>query len=106
MKPVQGRRPWVGVLAAVGLLAGALVVVNVSMALATGDLGFGMVEGVVLNMDPTNRELTLKDDQSGLTASHLQVPGSVDLRDFKSGDHVLVRMGVNNRLILDIHKVS
>ena len=106
MKLTRGLRKWLGGLTAVGLFAGALVVAVVSMASATGDLSFGMVEGVVLNIDATHRELTLKEDQTGQTASHLQLPGSVDLRAFKVGDHVLVRMGVNNQLILDIQKVS
>ena len=106
MKLMQGLRKWLGVLTAVGLLAGGFDVAGAPVALAMGDFSSEMVEGVVLKVDPTNRELTLTDDQSGLTASHLQVPGSVDLRELKAGDHVLARVGGNSRLILDIHKVS
>ena len=69
------------------------------------DLSFKWVEGLIRRADPASRELSLLDYRSGLSSSGLQVPGSVDLRQFKVGDHVLARVGVNNHLILHIRKV-
>lgn len=70
------------------------------------DFSFWWIDAIVQRADPTSRELSLLDYRSGYSASGLQVPGTVDLRQFKVGDHVLARVGVNNNLVLHIRKVT
>ncbi len=73
-------------------------------ALASADLAFQWMQVLVRRIEPTYRELYLIDYRSGLTPSGYHVPGSVNLRDFTVGDHVLARVGLNNHLILEIRK--
>jgi hypothetical protein len=74
-------------------------------AQVTGDLAFLWLKVLVRRVEPTFRELHLLDYQSGLTPAGYQVAGSVRLNEFKTGDHLLTLVGINNPLILYIRKI-
>lgn len=84
---------------------GIILISPAAMALAHGDLAFRWMEVLVRRVEPTFRELHLLDYRSGLSPSGFQVPGSVNLREFAVGDHLLALVGVNNHLILWVQKV-
>lgn len=69
------------------------------------DLEFRWMEVLVRRVEPTFRELHLLDYRSGLSPSGFQVAGSVDLREFQVGDHLLALVGVNNHLTREIYRV-
>jgi hypothetical protein len=92
----------IGMLTAIMLLAAWPAVLGTPMALAIGDLEFRELEGLIAEIDPASRTLAIWDYTAGLKYSGLQVEGSVDLRELRRGDYVLVRMGVENNLITDI----
>lgn len=75
------------------------------MALAKSDLTFRWMVVLVTRVEPTYREMHLLDYRTGLTPTGFQVPGWVNLRQYKVGDHLLARVGVNNTLIVYIRKL-
>lgn len=75
------------------------------MALANSDLTFRWMEVLVTRVEPTYRELHLLNYRSGLTPTGFQVPGWVNLHDYKVGDHLLAQVGINNTLITYIRKI-
>jgi hypothetical protein len=93
-------------LTAILLLAAWPAVVGAPLALAIGDLGFKEVEALISQIDETHREISLWDYQSGRRRSGLQVEGTVDLHEFKVGDYVFARIGVENDLVTEIRSIS
>jgi hypothetical protein len=74
------------------------------MALASSDLTFRWMEVLVSRVEPTYRELHLLNYRSGLTPTGFQVPGWVNLHQYKVGDHLLASVGINNTLIAYLRK--
>lgn len=102
---MQSLRKQIGILMALMLLAAWPAVLGIPMALATGDLEFREVEGLIMEVDPTSRTLTIWDYSEGLKYPGLQVEGTVDLHELELGDYVLARIGVENNLVTDIRLI-
>jgi hypothetical protein len=68
---------------------GILLASPAPMALATSDLTFRWMEVLVSRVELTYRELHLLNYRSGLTPTGFQVPGWVNLHEYKVGDHLL-----------------
>lgn len=83
----------------------AVVLATASGSLANTYLEFRWMEVLVRRVEPTFRELHVLDYRTGLTPTGFQVPGWVNLGQYKVGDHLLARVGVNNTLILEVRKL-
>lgn len=83
---------------------GIMLASSLPMALAKSDLTFRWMEVLVSRVEPTYRELYLLDYRSGLTPTGFQVPGWVNLHEYKVGDHLLASVGINNTLIAYLRK--
>ena len=103
---MQRLTKWIGVLTVFMLLTAWPALRGTPVALGLGDLEFRELEGLVAEVDPTTRTLTIWDYTAGLKYSGLLVEGTVDLGELKRGDYVLVRMGVNNNLITEIRLIA
>lgn len=104
MRRFMGLSRWMAAFTTLVLLAAWPAMVGGPTAIAD-DLAFRWMEVLVHRVEPTFRELHLLDYRSGLSPSGFQVAGSVDLREFQVGDHVLALVGVNNHLIREIYRV-
>jgi hypothetical protein len=94
-------------LTAIVLLAAWPAIVGVPVARAQlGSMDFQLWEALITQIDETHREISLWDYQSGKRRSELQVEGTVDLHEFKVGDYVLARIGVENDLVTEIRSIS
>lgn len=103
---MQALRRSIAVLTAIVLLAAWPAFVGAPLARAIGDLGFKEVEGIITQVDPSSRTVSLWEYLSGRRRSGLQVEGTVDLHEFKVGDYVLARIGVENDLVTEIRLIS
>lgn len=102
---IQGLRKRMTPLTAIVLLAAWPVVVGTPIALAQGILGFEEVEALISKVDVSSRTVSLWDYRSGKRRSNLQVEGTVDLEEFKVGDYVFARIGVENDLVTEIRVI-
>ncbi len=104
---IQVLRKRIAVLTAIVLLAAWPAIVGAPMVLAQlSVLDFEDMEALITQIDPTHRDVSLWEYLSGRRRSGLQVEGTVDLHEFKVGDYVLARIGVENDLVTDIRSIS
>ncbi|MFQ5961772.1 MAG: hypothetical protein ACE5MG_10270 [Candidatus Methylomirabilales bacterium] len=97
---IQNLRKKMAFLAAVMLLAAWPVVVGVPVARAQlGSMDFQLWEALITDIDFTHQEVSLWDYRSGRRRSGLTVKGIVGLEEFKVGDYVLARVGVEDDLV-------
>jgi hypothetical protein len=105
-KMIQDLRKRMTALTAIVLLAAWPAIVGAPLALAQGIFDFEEVEALIAKVDVSSRTVSLWDYRSGKRRSELQVEGTVDLHEFKVGDYVFARIGVENDLVTDIRSIS
>ena len=98
---VPGLKKSIGILTIIVLLTSWPAVLRIPTALAQ-ILDFEEVEALITKVDVSSRTLSLWEYQSGTRRTNLLVEGTVDLENFKVGDYVFARIGVENYLVTEI----
>lgn len=98
---VPGLKKGIGIITAIVVLTSWPAVLRTPMALAQ-ILDFEEVEALITKVDVSSRTLSLWDYRSGTRRTNLLVQGTVDLEDFKVGDYIIARIGVENYLVTEI----